>query len=78
MNNLKDIRKKAGLTLEALSLKCESSKGGLHDLESGVSQPTIARAYRIANALGVDVYRIWPDKSSRNRKMRVAIKKKGV
>lgn len=60
-NNLKELRKKAGLSLEALGVMTGMSKGHIWELESQRSVPTLLRAYRIATVLGVDVTDVWPN-----------------
>jgi len=60
INNLKELRHEAGLTLQALGDLCGFSKVTMHNLEGGQS-PRLEAAYRIAKVLGVSVYSVWPD-----------------
>lgn len=61
MNNIKELRFDARLTLQALGdLSC-ISKTQVHGLEQGRHTPTLTTAYKIARVLGVSVYKVWPD-----------------
>ena len=61
MNNLKELRAKAGLSLQALGDTCGMSKAQMHLLEKDTANPTIKNAYAIAKLFDVSVYDIWPD-----------------
>lgn len=60
-NNLKEARKAAGLSLQALADICGTSKGYLHCLEGPNGNPSLKTAYKIAAVLGKPVQEIWPD-----------------
>jgi DNA-binding XRE family transcriptional regulator len=60
-NNLNKFRDDAGLSLRKLGKDCGVSAAHINHLEKGLSVPTLATAYRIANVLGKSVYDIWPD-----------------
>ena len=63
-NNLKQIRKEAGLTLDELGGMCGVSKSHIHGLEKeDGSAPNITTAYIISCVLGKTVYEIWPDET---------------
>lgn len=62
MNNLKQLREEAGLSLSQLGRLCGKSKAHMWELEKEASNnPTLKTAYALANVLEVDVYDIWPD-----------------
>ena len=60
-NNLKRIRKEAGLTLQELGDMCGSCKSYMHELEKDSKNPSLKIAYSVAGVLGKSVYQIWPD-----------------
>ncbi len=64
-NNLKQLRKEAALTLDALADAAGiGSKSTLFALERGDSCPRLDTAYAIAAVLDKDVEDIWPDETS--------------
>jgi len=60
-NNLKNIRKEAGLTMRGLGDTTGITASYICDLERGSSIPTLKKAYLLANVLNKSVYDIWPD-----------------
>jgi transcriptional regulator with XRE-family HTH domain len=50
---IKELRKKRGWTLEQTSAACGVSKSMLSEIERGRANPTLAVAYRIAQAFGM-------------------------
>jgi len=60
-NNLKSIRKAAGLTLDELAIAIGSSKGHVWEMEQPESNPTLGTAYKVASVLGKQVTDIWSD-----------------
>lgn len=50
---LKDFRKRAGLSQEALALECELDRTFISLLERGQRQPTLTTLFRIARVLKV-------------------------
>lgn len=63
-NNLKQIRKKAKLTLDELAKACNTSKSSIHGIEDqNGTAPKITTAYAIAKVLNKSVYDIWPDET---------------
>ncbi len=60
MNNLKELREKAGISKSGLARLVGLSRQSIYDLE-GESVPMITTAYAMANILGVSIYDIWPD-----------------
>lgn len=68
MNNLKDIRKKRGLSQRQLAAKSGCSYGFLSDVENGRSNPTIYKAYDLAAALKVSLFKLFPPKESSDDK----------
>ena len=61
-NNLKEVRKKIGLTLEDLANLCGVSKSQLHDLEQqDGAEPRITTAYSISAATGSSIHYLWPE-----------------
>ena len=51
MNNLKDLREKAGLTQEMLAIKVKKTKASISNYETGFRTPTIKDAQKIAIAI---------------------------
>ena len=63
-NKLKEYRKCARLSLDALSTLCGISKNNIHDLEKQTAQsPKLVNAYLLANVFNVSVYELWPDET---------------
>lgn len=60
-NTLKQLRNKAGYSLEELGGMCGRSKAHMHELEKATANPTLKTAYSIAKVLDVSVYDIWID-----------------
>lgn len=52
---VRDLRKKKGWTLEQLSVACGVSRSMLSEVENGRANPTVAVAYRIAQAFGMSL-----------------------
>jgi len=68
INNLKQARKDANLSLQALGDMCGISKSHMHELEKDAgSTPTLTTVYSIAKALNKSVYDIWPAPSEINQ-----------
>jgi transcriptional regulator with XRE-family HTH domain len=61
MNNIKELRKKQKITLQELADIVGTSKTNIWQIEKGINEPGITKAYKIANALKVSVFRIWPN-----------------
>ena len=49
--NLRGIRKKAGITQQEVSLRCDMSLRYYQDLEAGNKQPTLTTLFRLSEAL---------------------------
>ena len=47
------LRNAAGLTQEALAVKLGIGQGGVNNIETGRSKPSVPRLYALAKALGV-------------------------
>lgn len=60
-NNLKQLRKAAGFSLQQLGDMCGKSKVAIHHLEKDVANPTLKTAYGIALVLDISVTDIWPN-----------------
>lgn len=56
--NLRGLRTRRGLTLDALAARCGVSRGMLIQIEQARTNPSIATVVRIADALGVSVARL--------------------
>jgi transcriptional regulator with XRE-family HTH domain len=52
---VRDLRRKRGWTLEQTSAACGVSKSMLSEIERGRANPTLAVAYRIAQAFGMSI-----------------------
>lgn len=52
-SRVKELRKKRGWTLEEMSAACAVSRSMLSEIERGRANPTLAVAYRIAQAFGM-------------------------
>ena len=61
VNNLTEIRKSKGRTLDQLSKESGVPVTSIWEYEKGIKFPGINKAYKIANALKVSVFRIWPN-----------------
>ncbi len=57
--NIKLARVKAGLTQEALAEKADLSRETIGDTERGIKSPTVATVGAIADALGIDMYKLF-------------------
>jgi transcriptional regulator with XRE-family HTH domain len=55
VNKLREIRKKKGMTQEALSKAAKINRVNIAKYETGVSSPTLKSAEKLAAALGVTV-----------------------
>lgn len=64
---VKDLRRKRGWTLEEMSAACGVSRSMLSDIERGRANPTLAVAYRIAQAFGMSLGELVEAPSSTNR-----------
>jgi transcriptional regulator with XRE-family HTH domain len=56
--NVRDYRKRRGLSQEALALEAEMKRSYLSDLERGVRNPTVTAIDRLARALDVEPWRL--------------------
>lgn len=54
-DRVKDLRRKRGWTLEQTSAACGVSRSMLSEIERGRANPTLAVAYRIAQAFGMSL-----------------------
>ncbi|WP_250675448.1 helix-turn-helix domain-containing protein (plasmid) [Paraclostridium ghonii] len=54
-NNIKEIRKSRGLTIDKLSLESGVSKGMISEIERGVRNPSINTLWSIANTLKIPI-----------------------
>ena len=54
-DRVRDLRRKKGWTLEQLSAACGVSRSMLSEVENGRANPTVAVAYRIAQAFGISL-----------------------
>ena len=55
LNNLEELRKKAGLTQQELSEAAEVSRKSINAIENGVYVPSTVLALKIAKTLGCNV-----------------------
>ena len=60
-NNLRDIRQDKSMTLVQLSETSGVSKSSIAEYENDTIEVSLIKAYAIANALKVSVFRIWPN-----------------
>jgi transcriptional regulator with XRE-family HTH domain len=56
--NVRDYRKRRGLSQEALALEAEMKRSYLSDLERGVRNPSVTAIERLARALQVEPWRL--------------------
>ena len=61
MNNLKELRKQAGLTLQEVADKACTSKSHIFGIENNGSEPSVYLAYRIAKAVKKPVIKVFPE-----------------
>jgi transcriptional regulator with XRE-family HTH domain len=54
-NRVRTLRNKKGWTLEEMSTACDVSRSMLSEIERGRANPTLAVAYRIAQAFGLSL-----------------------
>lgn len=54
-SRVRDLRRKKGWTLEEMSAACAVSRSMLSEIERGRANPTLAVAYRIAQAFGMSL-----------------------
>lgn len=62
-NKLRELRKRKGLTLEELALRCELTKGFLSQVERNLTSPSIQTLDDILEALGVDLKTFFNDET---------------
>jgi len=62
-SELKKLRKSKGLTMEQLGDLSGSSKGCICDLETGMTNPSLQKAYDISAALGACITKVFPNKA---------------
>lgn len=62
--NIRFFRKKAGLTQEALALRCDLSQGYINQLESGARRYTQKSLEQIVTALNTTVEEMFKDQKS--------------
>lgn len=55
LNNLEDLRKKAGLTQQQLSETAEVSRKSINAVENGIYVPSTVLALKISKSLGCTV-----------------------
>tara|TARA_B100001079_G_scaffold257567_1_gene255046 strand:- start:491 stop:709 length:219 start_codon:yes stop_codon:yes gene_type:complete len=55
LNNLEELRKKAGLTQQQLSESAEVSRKSINAIENGIYVPSTVLALKIAKTLGCKV-----------------------
>jgi len=55
LNNLEELRKRAGLTQEELSIKAEVSRKSINAIENGIYVPSTVLALKISKTLNCNV-----------------------
>jgi putative transcriptional regulator len=55
LNNLEELRKRAGLTQEELSIKAEVSRKSINAIENGIYVPSTVLALKISKTLNCQV-----------------------
>ena len=55
LNNLEELRKRAGLTQEELSVQAEVSRKSINAIENGIYIPSTVLALKIAKTLNCNV-----------------------
>jgi transcriptional regulator with XRE-family HTH domain len=56
--NVREFRKRGGLSQEALALEADMKRSYLSDLERGVRNPSVTAIERLARALHVEPWRL--------------------
>jgi len=74
--NIAHFRRQANLTQEELAEKTDYSVDFISLVERGVNAPTLARLNDVANAVGVEVWRLLYPKVEGSGKPRRALKRK--
>lgn len=69
--NMREIRKKAGLTLDVLAERSGVSKAMLSQIEAEKVNPTVATVWKISQGLGVDIDKLLRGSSEAVRKFHV-------
>lgn len=59
INNLKQVRRRKGITQKVLAWKAGVSRQTIYNLENSYTIPSIELAYAVATALNTDIYTIW-------------------
>lgn len=62
MNNLKEVREKAGISKSELARLTGVSRQNIYELEAD-SVPLLTTAYAMADILEVSIYDIWPNET---------------
>lgn len=58
--NMKVLRKRRGMTQEAVAEKAEITQQHYSLIERGIVSPTMRTALKIARALGAEMSEVWP------------------
>ena len=61
VQNLKQWRKKAGLSQKALAERCNAAHSYIRQIESGRGHPSFAFIEKLASALNIEPYRLFYD-----------------
>lgn len=63
-NNIREIRKKKGLTLEQLASQIGITASGLSQIERDLVDPSLSLLRKLANALGISLHSLFSEESS--------------
>lgn len=72
IENIRALRKKAGLSQEKLADKADISRQMMNDIEGRRRWLTKGTLVKITNALGVDVYELFVPSEKENKKIKAA------
>jgi len=74
--NIAHFRRQANLTQEELAEKTDYSVDFISLVERGVNAPTLSRLKDIADAVGVEIWRLFYPSTETSRKPKRAVKRK--
>lgn len=66
--NVRDLRKKSGMSLRELGVKVGMTPAGIGNIERGDSVPSLISALKISNGLGVNLYELVGKGFGKNKK----------
>ena len=64
ISNLKEYRRNKGLSQKTLAEKCNAAHSYIRQLESGTGHPSFAFIEKLADALNIEPYKLFIDKTT--------------